>query len=224
MKNNISIITCALFWHNRVVILQKKDKIMNVKIPIFTIALLLCFSCSKSKPKQVKINVDTATAFSQSETLVSQEMTLKNVEAAIDSFAKYNKNKSLNEIRFGNWTDKEWYDNDYFRFLRKCFDDCLKGVKNKNTLQLNNYKSALNDKFIIYNAEPSIVGGMFITLGFFNKPEIQYQTNVYSVANRRTKKITNYSLRGFKKLDEKADITKEEILQIIKEHPENKLW
>ena len=34
---------------------------------------------------------------------------------------------SLNEIRFKDWTDEDWLDNDYFRALRTCINDWLDG-------------------------------------------------------------------------------------------------
>jgi hypothetical protein len=200
---------------------------MNTKILTLAITLLFCFSCSQSKSKQVEVNTDTTAVFfqsqSQSET-ISQKMTDEEVEAALKAIVENSDDKSLNEIRFRNWTEKDWYDNDYFRFLRKCIDDYIKGIENEDTRQLKDYKSVLKDKFFIYNAEPYIGGGLFITLGFLNKLEIMYQAVVYSDVDKDTGKITAYRLRGFIELEETSDITKEDIFQIIKEHPENKLW
>ena len=225
---------------------------MNTNNLALTITLLLCISCSQNKAKQVEVNTDTKAVFSQFEisdiqkmtneeankillgkmgvdtTSLSENMTDEQVEAAIKAIANYTanpNNKSLNEIRFGNWTEKDWYDNDYFQFLRKCIDDCLKGVENENTQLLQDYKSVIKGKFFIYDVEPYINGGLFITLGFLDKPEIVFQTVVYSYVNEDTGKITDYRLRGgFRELEKTSDITKEDILQIIKEHPENKLW
>jgi len=199
---------------------------MNTKILALTITLLFCFSCSQSKSKQVKINTDTTTVYSQSETSISQEMTDDEIEAELKAIIDSSSDsESLNEIRFGNWTEKDWYDNDYFRFLRKCIDDCLKGIENDDTRQLQDYKSSIKGKFFIYDVEPYIGGGLFITLGFLNKPETVYHTVVYGDVDKDTRKIIGYRLRGgLKELEETSDITKEDILQIMKEHPENKLW
>ena len=197
---------------------------MNTKILTLTIALLLCFSCSQSKSKQAEVNTDTTTVYSQSETSESQEMTDEEVEAALNAIIDGSDGKSLNDIRFGSWTEKDWYDNDYFRFLRECMDDCLEGIENDNTQQLQDYKSVLKDKFFIYDVSPYIGGGLFITLGFFNNPEIMYHTAVYSDVDRDTEKIIAYRLREFKESEETLEIAKEDILQIMKEHPENRLW
>ena len=130
-------------------------------------------------------------------------------------------NKSLNDIRFGNWTDADWSDNDYFRFLRKCFNDCCNGVENQ---YLQEYKPILHNQFFIYKAEPFLMGGLFIHLGFLNEPETLYETSVYSDVDEETETITGYHLRGFRKSEETTDFTKEQILELLKEHPEYKLW
>jgi hypothetical protein len=196
---------------------------MNTKYLVLIITLFLV-SCSQGKPKQVEVNTDTMTVYSQPETSISQEMTDDEIEAELKAVIDSSSDsESLNEIRFGSWTEKDWYDNDYFRFLRKCINDCLKGIENDNTQQLQNYKSVLKDKFFIYDASPYIGGGLFITFGFLNNPEVMYRTVVYSDVDEDTE-TPIYKLRGFEKLEETSDITKEDILQIVKEHPENKLW
>ena len=154
----------------------------------------------------------------------SHKMTDDEIEAALNDDLDSTIGKSFNDIRFGNWTSKDWYDNDYFRFLRKCFNDCLKGVESENTIDLQDYKSVLNSKFFIYNAQPYIGGGMFIILGFLDNPEKVYKTAIYSDVDVDKEIITGYRLFGFSEDDEPSDITKEEVLQLIKEHPENKLW
>jgi hypothetical protein len=103
-------------------------------------------------------------------------------------------------------------------------DECLQGIENDNTQHLQDYKSALKDKFFIYDADDFLLGGLCITLGFLNKPEIIYQTVVYSYVDEETETIIGYELRGFMETKEKADFTKEEILIIMKEHPEYKFW
>jgi len=133
-------------------------------------------------------------------------------------------NKPKNEIRFGNWTDEDWYDNDYFRFLRKYFDDCSKGIVNESTYWLQDYKSLLDNQFFIYDVQEFIGGGLYITLGFLNAPETLYNTVVYSEVDCEKETVTEYSLLGFRKIEETSIFTKEDVLKLIKEHPENKLW
>ena len=132
--------------------------------------------------------------------------------------------KSLNDIRFGDWTDEDWLDNEYYRFLRKCFDDYYNGIENENTSILQEYKSSLNNQFFIYSVDPFLMGGLFITLGFLDNPQTLYETVVYSDVDEKTETITEYRLEGFRKSKATSSFTKEELIEIFKNHPENKLW
>lgn len=131
--------------------------------------------------------------------------------------------ESLNSIRFGDWTDDDWYDNDYFRTLRKYIDACYKGeIENK---ELEPYKSALKGKFAIFNAEPYIAGGMFISIIFLEAPNKIFDISVYSSVDVDTRTVVDYHVRSvIPREHEESGLTKNDILTIIKEHPENKLW
>ncbi|MCL1934206.1 MAG: hypothetical protein FWF53_10410 [Candidatus Azobacteroides sp.] len=196
---------------------------MNTKIIFIFLLCVNLSSCSRSKTKQVEANTDTTTVFSQSEIAKNQEMTDAEIAAALDSIANSSNGKSLNDIRFSNWTEKDWYDNDYFRFLRKYFDSYYKGeIKDSD---LEPYKSLLNGKFVVIDACPFIGGGMFINIAFLDAPNKIFTTNVYSDVDEISKTVTgNYRIKGFKQSEEPSRMTKEEIFEIIKEHPENKLW
>lgn len=130
--------------------------------------------------------------------------------------------KSLNDIRFGNWTDKDWLDNDYFRTLRKYIDACYKGEIKDEILEP--YKFALKGKFTIYQAEPFIAGGLFIYFIFLDAPNKIFNTWIYSYVDENTETVVDYQVRGVKIIEEDSKFTKEEIVSIIEEHPENKLW
>lgn len=131
--------------------------------------------------------------------------------------------RSLNDIRFKNWTDKDWYDNDYFRELRKYLDACYQGeIVDKN---LEPYKSALRGQFAILNASPYISGGMFVSIVFLEVPNKIFDVGIYSDVDEDTETIVDYHVRGvIPREDEESGLTKNDILTIIKEHPENKLW
>ena len=193
---------------------------MKTKIFILSfiaVTILLCVSCRK---KEEAKNVTATNGVVSNEKKTDDE-----IEFMLDSIIQSREGKkSKNEIRFGDWTDKDWYDNDYFRFLRKCFDDCYKGIENENTDDLQEYKSLLHNQFFIYSAEEYIGGGMFIVLGFLNKPATLYETVVYSDVDEEKETVTGYSLGGFRKSEETLEVTKKEILEISKEHPEYKLW
>ena len=55
-------------------------------------------------------------------------------------------------------------------------------------------------------------------------PETVFNSWVYSEVDTEKEIITDYVVLSIKVAEEKTTFTKEEILQIIKEHPENKLW
>ena len=131
--------------------------------------------------------------------------------------------RSLNDIRFKNWTDKDWYDNDYFRELRKYLYACYQGeIVDKN---LEPYKSALKGQFAILNATPYISGGMFVSIVFLEAPNKIFDVGIYSDVDEDTETVVDYHVLGIiPREDEESGLTKNDILTIIKEHPENKLW
>ena len=131
--------------------------------------------------------------------------------------------RSLNDIRFKNWTDKDWYDNDYFRELRKYLNACYQGeIVDKN---LEPYKSALRGQFAILNATPYISGGMFVSIVFLEVPNKIFDVGIYSDVDEDTETVVDYHVRAvIPREDEESGLTKNDILTIIKEHPENKLW
>lgn len=145
------------------------------------------------------------------------------IEVLQDSTSNIAGGESLNDIRFGNWTDNDWYDNDYFRALREYLDFCYQGkIVNEN---LEPYKSALKERFVILNAEPFISGGMFVTIIFLEAPNKIFDAAIYSTVNKNTKTVIDYRVIGIRALkDVESGLTKNDILTIIKEHPENKLW
>lgn len=68
------------------------------------------------------------------------------------------------------------------------------------------------------------MGGLFISIVFIDMPETVFNSWVYSEVDTEKEIITDYVVLSIKVAEEKTTFTKEEILQIIKEHPENKLW
>jgi len=130
--------------------------------------------------------------------------------------------EKLNEIRFGNWKNEDWYDNDYFRFLRKTIDDCLKGIENEDTEHLQGYKSFLHGQFFVNDVKVFLGGGVSISLAFLDQPEILYDAWVYSYVVGQT--VIGYNLRAFSKSNETLNATKEEVIERMKEFPYLKLW
>ncbi len=130
--------------------------------------------------------------------------------------------KSLNEIRFGNWTEKDWQDNGYYQFLRQTFNDYLNGYL--KTELLAPYKSLLQSKFVVGSAEEFRFGGMLVYIMFLEAPDDIFRTTIYSYVDKNTRKVIGYELRTFTLTEEKSNLTQKDILEFNKEHPEHKIW
>lgn len=128
----------------------------------------------------------------------------------------------LNEIRFANFGDKDWLDNDYIRSLRKHLDEVAEGKVEDS--ELKPYLNIIKGKFVILNIEPALMGGAFIQIVFVDHPTHMFTAWVYSDVNPDTKTVDSYETRLVKHGDEPLELTKEQILEIVKAHPELKLW
>ncbi|MDL2244252.1 hypothetical protein LJC54_01935 [Parabacteroides sp. OttesenSCG-928-J18] len=189
---------------------------MKTYLYIIFLLFLVLISCGKNK-----------TDSQQQETLltdtVSQVIASAKKEAA-ETIENQSDTESLNDIRFGDWKEADWHNNDYFRFLRKCFDDCYIGIDNEVTESLKKLNLPLKSKFVILNAEPYLLGGMFITFVFLEDTETVYNTAVYSVVDEERRIVVEYNFSGLQKLEEKFDLSKEDILKTIEENPILQLW
>ena len=130
--------------------------------------------------------------------------------------------ENLNDIRFKDWTEKEWLDNDYIRELRRYIDACSEREIEDQTLLA--HKDILKSKFIVGHIEPATYGGAFIYFTFLDEPRKVFYTQVYSYVNPDTKKIDDYEVRGVFLNEEEIDYTREAILYIVENYPEHKLW
>lgn len=130
--------------------------------------------------------------------------------------------ESLNDIRFKGWTEKQWFDNDYIRELRRYIDACSEGEIVDQTLLA--HKDILKSKFIVGIIEPAIYGGVFVHFIFLDAPHKVFYTQVYSYVNPDTKKVDSYEVRGVFLNEKETDYTRETLLNIVKNHPELKLW
>lgn len=187
---------------------------------LLAILVLLIAGCGNQRPRQwtTAQSVDAGTVNLTTENITKEV----DIENAQDSTVNVTDIKGLNEIRFGNWTDKDWYDNDYFRFLRKFIDACYNGEAECKVFEP--YKHVLNSKFAIAEAVPFLGGGMFILFTFLDVPNVIFNTWIYSDVDEETETVVDYYIRRVDIESDDSGITKEDILSIIKEHPENKLW
>ena len=134
--------------------------------------------------------------------------------------------KPLNQIRFENFKEEDWLDNDYIRTLRRYIDDFRKGHIGEEDVEPTNVESEdVKGQFVIASVEPFLGGGLFIYVIFIDNPKYYYSAWVYSFVDEDTEKITGYSVRRFScEDDQETELTREQILNDLKEHPELKLW
>lgn len=130
--------------------------------------------------------------------------------------------KGLNDIRFADFDENDWLDNEYIRCLRRYLDDYNNGkIKDEN---LDQYKEKLKGKFIIAWVEPCYFGGLFLQITFIDYPDDVFSSWIYSGVDEEQEKVLDYEVRSFSKNEEKSGFTMDELLEIMKEHPELKLW
>lgn len=130
--------------------------------------------------------------------------------------------RGLNDIRFENFKDEDWIDNEYIRALRRYLDGVCEGkVENE---ELEPYRELLKGKFVIYLSEPAMLGGLFLQIVFMDKPDIIFSSWVYSGVDEKREVVVDYQVRSVHVNKESSNMTKEELLQLLKEHPEHKLW
>lgn len=128
----------------------------------------------------------------------------------------------FNEIRFKDFTDEDWVDNDYIRCLRQYITDYNEGKKEDE--HLDPYKDKISGQFAVLSISPFMEGGAFIYIVFLDNPDDIFTAWVYSSVDEQTETVLDYSVRKIKIDEENSGLTKEDIQEIIKEHPENKLW
>lgn len=107
--------------------------------------------------------------------------------------------------------------------LRRYLDDVHGGKKRDEVLEP--YKQELGGKFVVWSVEPYLAGGLLINFIFVDWPEKILTSSVYSFVDEDMKTVTGYTVLSVM-IDEetKTELTKEEILNIVAEHPELKLW
>ena len=128
----------------------------------------------------------------------------------------------LNDIRFAEYDDDDWLDNEYIQALRHYLDDIdVSKIKNE---RIKPYSKLIKGKFINFRIEPTQLGGMLIIFSFIDKPEGIFTTWVYSDVDEATGEVSNYTVKGIIREDIKNDMSREEILKIVQENPEFKLY
>lgn len=130
--------------------------------------------------------------------------------------------KTLNEIRFDGWERSEWLDNEYIRTLRKYLDDYNKGIVSNPAL--DPYKEQIKGQFVVYDINPYLLGGALIRITFLDMPDRVFSSWIYSNVDEKKEIVESYEFRSISIEEETTDMTKEDILQAIKEMEGLKLW
>lgn len=130
--------------------------------------------------------------------------------------------KTLNEIRFDGWKRSDWLDNEYIRTLRRYLDDYNKGVVSNP--DLDPYKEQIKGQFVIYDITPYLLGGAFIRITFLDMPDRVFCSWIYSEVDEDKETVESYKFRFISIEEETTDMTKDDILQAIKEMDGLKLW
>ena len=130
--------------------------------------------------------------------------------------------ETLNDIRFDGWSKKEWADNEYIRAVRRYIDAYNNGeIKDP---YLDQYKEYIQGKFVIGDINPGLWGGAFMYIVFYDHPDKTFSVLVYSDVDEETRTVSNYECRGLKYEDMDLGYSQEDILQFLKECPEQKMW
>ena len=176
---------------------------------LLTLTSLFFFGCENGKNNASKSNDEDSMVVN--DTLIAD--TAKCVGGG---------NKSLNDIRFANFGEKDWLDNEYIRCLRRYLDDYNSGKV--EYVVLDQHREKIKGNFVIAWAEPYLMGGLFIQFIFVDYPDDMFHAWVYSFVDEEAEKVLDYEVRSIHLDEEKSGFTKDEIFETMKEHPELKLW
>lgn len=130
--------------------------------------------------------------------------------------------ETLNDIRFDGWTKKEWADNEYIREVRRYIDAYNRGEI--DDYDLDECKNYIQGKFVIGDIKPGLWGGAFMYIVFFDYPDKTFSVVVYSDVDEETRTVSNYKCYGLKLEDFDLGYRQEDILQFLKECPEQRMW
>ena len=77
---------------------------------------------------------------------------------------------------------------------------------------------------MVYDINPYLLGGALIRITFLDMPDRVFSSWIYSEVNKDKEIVESYEFRSINIEEETTDMTKEDILQAIKEMDGIKLW
>lgn len=127
----------------------------------------------------------------------------------------------LNAMRFNNWSEEKWLDNNYIRSVRIYLDAYCAGIFKQ--VDLDKYKKTLQGNFVVYCIEPFLLGGVCINAIMMDNPTVIVSFWVYSSVS--DDKIISYDVHLLEvEQIEKTIYTKEELIRFTRENPIHKIW
>ena len=130
------------------------------------------------------------------------------MQAFVDSIIEANHGESLNDIRFENFTEEDWLDNEYIKSYRRHLDDYNAGrIEDKS---LDKFKDKIRGKFVIWNCSPFINGGLSLQVIFIDYPDHLFNAWIYSDVDVYTRTVLSYDVRSTILAEDKINLTKEE--------------
>lgn len=182
-------------------------------IPLF--CLLAAIVCN-SQNRRISVKETVSTYNKQADTTPSEPNPVDTTGTPYEQ--EY---KPAEDIRFAGWKLSDWADNEYIRTVRRYLDAYHNGdIANE---ELDNYKDYIKGKFVIGDIKPSLFGGAFMYILFYDNPEKVFSAMVNSSVDEETGEVYDYVFMGLKLEDFESGYTQEEILLFLELHPEFKL-
>ena len=128
----------------------------------------------------------------------------------------------LNAIRFRDWSDEQWYDNEYIREVRRYVDAVAREQIKDEVLEP--YRDIIDSKFCVGEVECSLWGGADIFIMFLDDTSKVFSVHVYSSVDEQTEEVFDYEVRRVSLVDDACPFTREYLLQFVKDNPIHKLW
>ena len=106
--------------------------------------------------------------------------------------------------------------------MRKYLDDYNNGIVSNPAL--DPYREHIKGQFVVYDINSYLLGGALIRITFLDMPDRVFSSWIYSNVDENKEIVESYEFRSISIEEETTGMTKEDILQAIKEMEGLKLW
>lgn len=128
--------------------------------------------------------------------------------------------QTLNEIRFGHWTEEDWFSNDYYREIRTFIDDAQ--TLQADYPELKPHLELMKTPFVVVDANEAIYGGLQVHFIFEKSPNYYFSAWVYGVVEDG--KVVDYEVRHIFIADDNCPIARTDIVEVMQNEPRCKFW